>query len=124
MIECIIYENILFAANYNQHNPRAGLLYNIMSDPFTPTYELENPTVNFFNMIDFRRFLVENKVIVTAVSFTIATYINELVKSFYDNLIFSFFNKDADGDKKNDLKHIFTYELNINGVPFKLGLFL
>lgn len=95
-----------------------------MSDPFTPTYELENPTVNFFNMIDFRRFLVENKVIVTAVSFTIATYINELVKSFYDNLIFSFFNKDTDGDKKNDLKHIFTYELNINGIPFKLGLFL
>ena len=92
-----------------------------MSDPFTPTYELENPTINFFNMVDFRRFLVENKVIVTAVSFTIATYINELVRSFYDNLIFSFFEKDSNGDKKNDLKHIFTYELIINGVPFKLG---
>ena len=65
-----------------------------MSDPFTPTYELENPTINFFNMVDFRRFLVENKVIVTAVSFTIATYINELVRSFYDNLIFSFFEKE------------------------------
>ena len=95
-----------------------------MSDPFTPTYELENPTVNFFNMIDFRRFLVENKVIVTAVSFTIATYINELVKSFYDNLIFSFFNKDADNDNKKDLNYIFKYEIVINGVPFKIGAFL
>ena len=95
-----------------------------MSDPFTPPYELERPTLNFFNIIDFRRFLVENKVIVTAVSFTIATYINELVKSFYDNLIFSFFNKDNNNDKKNDLQYIFTYEFNINGIPFKLGAFL
>ena len=95
-----------------------------MSDPFTPQYELEEPTLNFFNVIDFRRFLTENKVIVTAVSFTIATYINELVKSFYDNLIFSFFNKDSDNDNKGDLNHIFKYEYVINGIPFKIGAFL
>ena len=95
-----------------------------MTDKFTPPIELERATYNILNFTDFREFLVENKVIVTIVSFTVATYMNELIKSFFDDFIFCFLNIDCNNDNKTDLGFIFTYELNILGIKFKLGKLL
>ena len=95
-----------------------------MSDPFTPPYELEKPTLNPFDIVDFRRFLVENKVIVTAVSFTIAHHTTTLITSFFDNIVFSFFNKDENKDGEKDLSYLFESTFTFNGITFKLGSFL
>ena len=92
-----------------------------MTDSFTPEIELESNTLNFLNFVDFRKFLVENKVIVTIVSFTIATYMNELVKSFFDDLLFCFLAEDC---KNKDMVKIFQFELEIYGFKLKVGKLL
>ncbi len=96
-----------------------------MTQSFTPKFELENNTYKFYDFSEFREFLVDNKVIVTIVSFTIATYLNELIKSFFDDFIFCFLSPDCDQDKVPDFAFLFKYELNILGIKIKLGkLFL
>ena len=92
-----------------------------MTDAFTPEIELEANTLNILNFVDFRKFLVENKVIVTIVSFTIATYMNELVKSFFDDLLFCFLAEDC---KNKDMIKIFQFELEIFGFRLKIGKLL
>ena len=70
-----------------------------MTQSFTPKLELENNSFKFHDFTEFREFLIDNKVIVTIVSFTIATYLNELIKSFFDDFIFCFLAPDCDEDK-------------------------
>lgn len=93
-----------------------------MTDAFSPPIELESNTLNILDFVDFREFLVENKVIVTIVSFTIATYMNDLIKSFFDDFLFCFLSEDCQNEK---ISSIFKYEIEIFKIKFKLGrLFL
>tara|TARA_Y100000768_G_scaffold388486_1_gene384645 strand:- start:7666 stop:8025 length:360 start_codon:yes stop_codon:yes gene_type:complete len=93
-----------------------------MSDPFTPQYELEKYTLNPFNIMDFRRFLVENRVIVATVSFTVAHFLNELIKSLMDNLLFV---KVSPEEEMNNVKNesIFDKIIYIYNYKFKVGIF-
>jgi large-conductance mechanosensitive channel len=83
-------------------------------DTFTPEFELEKNTFNFLNMVNFRRFLIENKVSVSIVSFAIAYYLKELIDSFYENIMFC-----EDNTKKID-----TFNVCIFGINIRLGRFI
>lgn len=58
-----------------------------MSKKFQPGFEIENDTFNIFKTDNFRKFLVDNKIIVTIVGFVIANNLNILISSFYDNIL-------------------------------------
>jgi len=83
-------------------------------DKFTPNFELDANTFNFLNMDRFRKFLIENKVSVSIVSFTVAYYLKELIDSFYENIIFC-----EDNTKKID-----SYDVCILGINIRLGRFI
>ena len=80
-----------------------------MSDKFTPKIEIESSTLNFFNIENFRKFLIENKVSVTIVSFTVGYYLKDLIDSFYENVMFC----------EDNTQSLINYELcilNIKGL--------
>ena len=85
-----------------------------MTDTFTPKLEFEANTFNLFNMDEFRKFLIENKVSVSIVSFAIAYYLKELIDSFYENIIFC-----EDNTKKID-----SYNICILGINIHFGRFI
>lgn len=81
---------------------------------FTSRFEMEKNTFNFLNIDEFRKFLIENKVSVSIVSFAVAYYLKELIDSFYENIIFC-----EDNTKKID-----TYDICIFGINIRLGRFI
>tara|TARA_B000000475_G_C15975565_1_gene438806 strand:+ start:1093 stop:1422 length:330 start_codon:yes stop_codon:yes gene_type:complete len=81
---------------------------------FTPEFELEKNTFNFLNMVNFRRFLIENKVSVSIVSFAVAYYLKELIDSFYANIMFC----------EDNTKNIDTFNVCIFGINIRLGRFI
>ena len=95
-----------------------------MTQPYTPEYELEANTLNVFNIDKFREFLLENKVIATAIGIVIGKYLEVLTDSFFNNLILPVFNKDSDKDGVNDFKGLIDYSFEVYGMKFKLGQFV
>jgi large-conductance mechanosensitive channel len=81
---------------------------------FNSNFEIEQNTFNFFNIDEFRKFLIENKVSVSIVSFAVAYYLKELIDSFYENIIFC-----EDNTKKID-----AYDMCIFGINIRLGRFI
>lgn len=81
---------------------------------FNSNFEIEQNTFNFFNIDEFRKFLIENKVSVSIVSFAVAYYLKELIDSFYENIIFC-----EDNTKKIDV-----YDMCIFGINIRLGRFI
>lgn len=81
---------------------------------FNSNFEIEQNTFNFFNIDEFRKFLIENKVSVSIVSFAVAYYLKELIDSFYENIIFC-----EDNTKKID-----AYDMCIFGINIRLGKFI
>ena len=82
-------------------------------DKFTSNFEIEKSTFNFLNIDEFRKFLIENKVSVSIVSFAVAYYLKELIDSFYENIIFC-----EDNTKKID-----AFDICIFGINIRLGRF-
>ena len=91
-----------------------------MTDVFSPSIELESSTMNLINFVDFENF-IENKVVVTIVSYTIATYMNDLIKSLFDDFLFCFLSEDCENE---NISYIFKYEFEIFNVKIKLGKLL
>tara|TARA_B100001564_G_C20668855_1_gene685112 strand:+ start:1755 stop:2087 length:333 start_codon:yes stop_codon:yes gene_type:complete len=85
-----------------------------MSEKFTPKIEIESSTLNFFNIDNFREFLIENKVSVTIVSFTVGYYLKDLIDSFYENIMFC----------EDNTKSLINYELCILNIKVKIGKFI
>jgi len=83
-------------------------------DKFTPNFELDSNTFNFLNMNEFRKFLIENKVSVSIVSFAVAYYLKELIDSFYENIMFC----------EDNTKIIDSYDICILGINIRLGRFI
>tara|TARA_Y100000814_G_C12061601_1_gene309721 strand:+ start:72 stop:404 length:333 start_codon:yes stop_codon:yes gene_type:complete len=85
-----------------------------MGTKFTPKIEIETNTLNFFNLENFRKFLIENKVSVTIVSFTVGYYLKDLIDSFYENIMFC----------EDNTKKLTNYELCILNIKIKIGKFI
>jgi len=83
-------------------------------DKFTTNIELETTTFNLLNMTDFRKFLIDNKVSVSIVSFAVAYYLKELIDSFYENIMFC----------KDNTEKIDSYDICILGINIRLGRFI
>ena len=81
---------------------------------FNSNFEIEQNTFNFFNIDEFRKFLIENKVSVSIVSFAVAYYLKELIGSFYENIIFC----------EDNTKKIVVYDMCIFGINIRLGRFI
>jgi len=81
---------------------------------FNSNFEIEQNTFNFFNIDEFRKFLIENKVSVSIVSFAVAYYLKELIDSFYENIIFC----------EDNTKKIVVYDMCIFGINIRLGRFI
>ena len=85
-----------------------------MTNTFTPKFELESSTFNLFNMDKFRKFLIDNNVSVSIVSFAVAYYLKELIDSFYENIMFC----------EDNTKKLTNYELCILNIKIKIGKFI
>lgn len=82
-------------------------------DKFTPNFEIQKTTFSFLDINEFRKFLIENKVSVSIVSFAVAYYLKELIDSFYENIIFC----------EDNTKQIDSYEICIFGINIRFGRF-
>ena len=98
-----------------------------MTDNYTTEYEIENNTFNLFKIDKFRRFLIENKVIVTVVGFVIGNHILKLIDSFFDNIILVC--NDGNEKKEIDIKcrsiidHIYYFKITIYRYNIYFGKF-
>jgi large-conductance mechanosensitive channel len=88
---------------------------------FTPPIELRAVTFNPFSWLDFREFIIKNKVIATAVGLVIGKQLENLTESFFSAFIFPLFNRDADGDGENDYAKLFDYQIKWSGMTFTIG---
>ena len=95
-----------------------------MTDSFTPKIEFEKKTFNPFNFTIFRKFLIDNKIFVTAISFAIGKQILKISTSFFNNLISPILNLDINNDGKGEIKSLKDYKLKIGRLEIKLGMFL
>ena len=74
--------------------------------------------ISVFNFNNFINFLNKNNVIVTIVSYSIATYMVRLIDSLFNNIVF---NEDKTIFRKS---RFFNIELIVNNNRFKVGRFL
>lgn len=88
---------------------------------FTPPFELEFSSFYLTDTVEFRKFLVENNVTATIVSYTVATYLNELIKSFFDDFIFCGLQNDCNEEELPYVYKILKLEIIIYGMHFKIG---
>ena len=99
-----------------------------MSKKFTDNFEIENETLNLFKTKNFRKFLVDNKVIVTIVGFVVANNLVKLIDSFYDNILLVC----KDNIKENTIDEncysfmdiIYFYKLTFMNYNIYIGRFL
>jgi large-conductance mechanosensitive channel len=95
-----------------------------MTDSYSPPFEIENKTANIFNLENFRRYIIENGVVDTAIGYSMGKHIGNITESLFNNLVLPFFNKDSDGDGVSDFKSFEDYKKNIFGIEFKIGKFI
>lgn len=98
-----------------------------MTDKFTPEFELEADTFSLFKTAKFRKFLVENKVIVTVVGFVIANHLIRLIDSLYEDILFVC--NDLQEEMKDDhckswLDIIYYFKLTIFNYNIYIGKFV
>tara|TARA_B100001248_G_scaffold259455_1_gene245519 strand:- start:147 stop:464 length:318 start_codon:yes stop_codon:yes gene_type:complete len=72
----------------------------------------------------FKKFLVENNIIVTVIATIVSSCVTELSESLVNDLILPILNRDSDGDGEADLKNLEEYVIFTNGIKFKLGKFI
>lgn len=58
-----------------------------MVNIFTSKIDFDKSTFSL-NLVDFRKFLIDNNVTVSIVSFAVAYYLKDLIDSLYENIIF------------------------------------
>mgnify|MGYP001311151179 CR=1 FL=1 len=90
-------------------------------DKFDNTIEIEAESLNLFNFVTFRKFLIENGVIATAVSYVIGSQINNLITSILDNVIQPMMEADYNNDNKDDFTPMKKWVLKLGPYKFKLG---
>ena len=95
-----------------------------MTDAYTPEFEIENKTKNILNLENFRRYIIENGVVDTAIGYSMGKHIGNITESLFNNIVLPFFNKDSDGDGVEDFKSFEEYKKKIFGIEFKIGKFI
>ena len=88
---------------------------------FDANIEIEPESLNLFNFVTFRKFLVEKGVLATAVSYVIGQQINNLIKSILDNVIQPMMEADYNNDNKDDFKPMREWAVKAGPYKFKLG---
>lgn len=91
---------------------------------FTPPFELELNSFSITDTVEFRKFLVENNVTVTIVSYTVATYLQELIKTFFDDFIFCGLQNDCNQEQLPTIYKLLKLEIVLYGMHFKIGKLL
>lgn len=84
-----------------------------MTNSFTQKFEFEANTFSF-NLDTFRKFLVDNNLIVTVVGFAIGWYLKDLIESFFQNIILC----------EDNLDFLTNYNLCILNIKIYPGKFL
>jgi len=74
-------------------------------------------------ILDFRKFLVDNKVKENIVTTVLSFKAQDLIESIITNIILPIIERDADGDGKADIKEFEDYKYNVWGITFKFGSF-
>jgi large-conductance mechanosensitive channel len=99
-----------------------------MSKNFQRGFELEKQTFNLFKTNDFRNFLVDNKLIVTVVGFVLASNMNVLINSFYDNILLvckeDITKSNIDDECKSIIDYINEYKITIINYNIYIGKFI
>ena len=88
---------------------------------FDPDIEIQSESLNLFNFVAFRKFLIENKVIALAVSYVIGKQINYIMDSIMDNILDPIMNSDYNKDNKSDFHGLKKWVFNTGSQKFKLG---
>ena len=83
-----------------------------MTNKFTPQIDFDKSTFSF-NLVEFRKFLIDNNVIVSIVGFAVGYYLRDLIDSLYENIIFC----------EDNLQHIINYSFCILNFRLYIGKF-
>ena len=75
-------------------------------------------------ILDFRKFLIDNKVKENIVTTVLSFKAQNLIESIITNVILPIIERDADGDGKADIKDLEDYTYKIWGITFKFGSFI
>ena len=84
-----------------------------MVNSFTQKIDFDKTTFSL-NLVDFRKFLIDNNVTVSIVSFAVAYYLKELIDSLYENIIFC----------EDNLDSLRNYSVCILNIRLYIGKFL
>lgn len=84
-----------------------------MINNFTPKIDL-NPKTFSLNIVEFRKFLIDNNITITIVGFAVGYYLRDLIDSFYTNIIFC----------EDNLKYINDYYICIFNIKIYPGRFI
>lgn len=72
-------------------------------------------------LLNFRNFLIDNKVFITVIGLLLGEEIRRLSRSFVSNLIEPIFDLDLNGDRESDMNSLFTKNFKVKGMHFHLG---
>jgi len=84
-----------------------------MTNAFTPQISFDKSTFSF-NLVEFRKFLIDNNVTVSIVGFAVGYYLRDLIESFYENIIFC----------EDNLSDIINYSFCIFNFKIYIGKFI
>lgn len=90
-------------------------------DNFDANIEISSESLNLFNFVTFRKFLIEKGVLGLAVSYVIGKQINNLVGSVLENIIQPMMEPDYNNDNKDDFKKMRNWEYKVGPYNFKFG---
>jgi hypothetical protein len=68
--------------------------------------------------------IMKNSAILGITIAVVATFINQLVFSFINDIIMPIIDRDGNNDNEPDINKIANYVIKINGITFKIGAFI
>ena len=68
--------------------------------------------------------IMKNSAILGITIAVVATFVNQLVFSFINDIIMPIIDRDGNNDNEPDINKIANYVIKINGITFKIGAFI
>jgi large-conductance mechanosensitive channel len=76
------------------------------------------------SLSEFTKILMKNTIMLGITIAVIASFVNQLVFSFINDIIMPVIDRDGNNDNIPDINKISNYTVKTNGITFKMGAFI
>ena len=73
---------------------------------------------------EFTDIIMKNSVMLGITIAVLATFVNQLVLSFINDIIMPIIDRDGNDDNKPDINRIAEYKIKTGGITFRIGAFI